>query len=335
MGEMDGNGGNGRKLTDGLEINGLTASNGLRVSAAQLRALWCHDNECGRKYMKGCPLRTCSALDGLSCGEAEGEGQGLTSQEFELLKIRIGEMWRIASTLFEVFIQKGAELEGYRVRVRTDKPLNVSIKPLEAIEFGWIAQIPKELALAHVFNRSALEPNGYFGGPVSYMNWCETKKQKVAVITCESHSMCRIYLSGSHGPGKELKWDYGRTEMPILHDWFLPECCQLSTVDPVEKKRHEKYSSSRRIHWFTESCVLCGELFSIANKEFRVQRKQHFIGKHANFLGSLWDGCGSYDLEKVSRDTLLYMAEKLNHFLNELKTMNWGLLPACKVFNEE
>ncbi|KAK3927034.1 UPF0210 protein PAE3581 [Frankliniella fusca] len=320
------------------------SAKGLRVTPFQLRELWLHDGVCGRRYMKGCPQRTCSALDDLIA--SFGDEQGMDRDMMDFWKSRIESMWRKAGTLFEIFINEKEKNLGYRLRVKSDASVKLCIKPQDAIEFGWVAQIPAEMYLApgaHVFNRSAVDPDPiirggqpkYIGGPISFLNWCPAEKMKVTVTAGSNHSICRMSLNGLFPRGMELMWDYGlKTAMPNIHEWFFPLCCQEATGPLAEKKRHEQHINYRDC-WFREACVLCGQEYSMGNKYNRVQRKQHLVGSHADYLGSVWDGCGSYESQEVDLEKVLFIAEKLNQLLSTLKSMNWNVTPACNVFSKE
>jgi len=81
--------------------------------------------------------------------------------------------------------------------------------------------------------------------------------------------------------------------------------------------------------------VLCGYPFSFGNKENRIQKKLHFIGLHADFLGSDWNGNGPYAQQIIDPEVLYCKADELNYLLGALKKMRWSILPACKVFSKE
>lgn len=258
-------------------------------------------------------------------------------------------MWRKAASLFEVFKDKAEDdsehdesmKKGYRLRVKEDAPLKLSIKQMEAVEVGWMAKIPQHLSGVHVFKRSpmddlekGMDPGCYLGGPASFMNYSSKLKEKVKLVTISNHSYVKMHLKGSLPPGTELMWDYGMEGPPIFGRWFLPECCQQTTVDAVVLKRYE-HNMQYRDHWFRECCVLCGHTYPMGNKDNRVQRKQHLVGSHAAFLGSAWDGRGAYERQEVDSGMVLLMADKLNTFLQSLRSMNWNVVPACQVLSQE
>lgn len=111
---------------------------------------------------------------------------------------------------------------------------------------------------------------------------------------------------------------------------LFSQCCSVPKA-PL-RRQQKKHDIATFVN--VEKCVLCGEAFSINNKEGRVQRKPHFINSHANFLGSSWDGLNPYMQEVVNGLKVLLEADKLNCLLQTFtKDIKWHFVPACTVLS--
>jgi len=159
---------------------------------------------------------------------------GLTAPEMELVKNTILDMWRQAGTVLEIFCNEDALNEGYRLKVKNDLAVKLTIRQQDSLICGWVAQIPPDLSEAHAFKRSWVEPNGYLGGPISYMNWCNTSKQQVNVIpSINNKAFIKLHTKSSLPAGTELRWNYGRSSIPDWLDWFNKEVNFCSCVYSV------------------------------------------------------------------------------------------------------
>ncbi|KAK3908833.1 3-oxoacyl-[acyl-carrier-protein] synthase 3 [Frankliniella fusca] len=288
-----------------------------------LRRLWDFDNECGRLTM-GAPLRTCTCKEG-------DYADGISETEFENLKCTIQRIWEKAKSIFEIFIDPKEPALGYRLRVKPGMPIKVTVKSDDGFYFGWCANVPESSCCSHLYKRSPVKPNGYMGGPASYCNWAAGKQATMHLSrpTIRSARFLARLECRNLSSGTELLWNYGcDKQMPVPADnWFLT-CCSVAKA-PV--RRHQK-KNVMATFVNVEKCVLCGEPFSINNKEARVQRKPHFINSHANFLGSSWDGLKPYMQEVVNSSKVLLEADKLNCLLQTLtKDLKWHFIPACTI----
>lgn len=304
----------------------------------------------------------------LQCAMFPLQFAGISLEQMGLVKSTIYDMWKFAGTVFEVFCDKEEPLKGYRLRVRMDfgGKMKLAKGSVGGACCGWVAMIPKELLCgAHIFQRSTVQGGTcYLGGPISYMNYCPTLDQKLTVMVRGTLCTMECRQDNLLCAGLELMWNYGENQKPTFKPWFYTEaswalpiyyflmqslfllvqslsittlpfqCCRQSSANPVDLKRHEQYALRRSL-WFMEACVLCGHQYSISNKDNRAQRKPHFVGLHADYFGSDWDGCTPYNEQPVSCDMVLRMADRLNQFIATLKRMNYNVLPACKVFSEE
>ncbi len=136
-----------------------------------------------------------------------------------LLKKQITDMWRKMSTLLEIFYEDDKPEQGYRLRVKPDIPIKVSLKPTDQLIIGWKAMIPQieTSPSSHLYLRSDMaESNQYLGGPVSYCNWARTKECSITVKQISHGSARHLVRAESKflSPGRELLWDYGLKKMP-------------------------------------------------------------------------------------------------------------------------
>lgn len=102
-------------------------------------------------------------------------------------------------------------------------------------------------------------------------------------------------------------------------------------MKPITLLQHEVYQ---------ERCVLCGLTYRSMHRDAtkrNPQKKVHFVQFHSNYLGSNWDGYGTFDPEVHTVDVngAKLEAERLNRLLARLKKSNWSVVPACRVLNEE
>lgn len=151
-----------------------------------------------------------------------------------LVKSQILHMWQKAGSIFEVFTLKDEEQEGFRLRVRKDLAVKVSMKQQDEVHIGWIAKVPSAVSSVHIYKRSAVAPAGYLGGPGSYINWSPSNKQTVNIrqsISKHKSFMCFLFTIKPLNAGVELRWDYGCSrDMPDLGVWFKDEVILLSCV---------------------------------------------------------------------------------------------------------
>jgi len=149
-----------------------------------------------------------------------------------LLKKQITDMWQKMSTLLEIFHDDTKPELGYRLRVKPDLPIKVSMKQTDQVILGWKAVIPESdtSPSVHLYLRSDMsEHNQYLGGPVSYCNWAEKRGCNITVMQV-SHGSTRhlVRVESKFLPaGAELLWDYGKPKMPTFSNdgWFQPEVC--------------------------------------------------------------------------------------------------------------
>ena len=85
---------------------------------------------------------------------------------------------------------------------------------------------------------------------------------------------------------------------------------------------------------FQDLCVLCGAPYRSNSKKSvdrRAQKKVHFINSHVDFLGSEWNGLGTFDKNEyqIDYDKALLEAERLNRLLQRLQSNSWKVIPAC------
>lgn len=111
---------------------------------------------------------------------------------------------------------------------------------------------------------------------------------------------------------------------------FYYQCCGINDGDKGFKRQQKRQNLSEVM--YIEACVLCGKQFPTNNKERRFQRKPHFINSHADYLGSSWNGLGTYMQQEVDANAVLIEADKLNSLLQTLtKDLRWSVIPACNV----
>ena len=303
----------------------------LPLSPCQLREIWAYDNMRGSQTM-GAPLRSCSKKEKEE-QHIQGTDLGISESEMHELKKMIDNMWDKAKTIFEIYQDPLKQELGYRMRVKESMPIKITLTADDAFHFGWCAVAPESSSCSHLYERSPVKPNGYMGGPASFLNWGPGKEATVKLSRPTNNIaryLVRLECSKLSG-GVEMKWNYGcETEMPVRGVWFN-ECCSI-VEKQIPTKRHQK--KDRLVPFMNvESCVLCGLPYSCNNKERRIQRKPHFVNSHADFLGSSWTGLGTYMQQEVNGRAVLRNADSLNSLLHVLsKDLGWNVLPACKVF---
>ena len=146
--------------------------------------------------------------------------------------------WETCASIFEMFIEEDQPELGWRLRVKQNLPIPLQIPRYKRIVVGWVADAPLEGACAHLYARSPMQPRHYIGGPVSYMNWCESKFQSVHVLTpltnlCEPVLPVTMCTTKKLDSGQELLWDYGLhvPTPPEFELWFNPEVCFLMSYN--------------------------------------------------------------------------------------------------------
>lgn len=283
----------------------------------------------------GAPLRSCDSVE----VEASGNS-GISQIEFDLLKQSVKDMWIRSEQLFEIFHDPKQPQLGYRMRLKQDLPVKLTVRPDDCFFFGWCANAPPpESPCSHLYERSPVEPNAYMGGPASLCNFVPTKDATICCVRPTSRSlryMVRLECKNLER-GQELVWNYGsrNADMPLSSTgtWFQQCCKILKDVKSIKRLEQRKYFSP---YAFVERCVLCGKPFSVNNKECRVQRKPHFMNNHADFLGSNWSGVEPYNKEQeISSKDVVCNADKLNYLIQILtKELKWTVVPACTVITE-
>ncbi|XP_052129971.1 uncharacterized protein LOC127751056 [Frankliniella occidentalis] len=256
-----------------------------------------------------------------------------------LLENQIDDMWRGLQSILEIFHDDSKPHLGYRLRVKEQLPIRMTMRPADQIVIGWKAVYPTHCPSLHLYLRSDMRDNHqYLGGPVSYCNWAPAKNATL-VVRQVSHGSTRNLVRGETKmltAGSELLWDYGKTYMPVFDDsWFQQECCSI------------KGSIPKQIPWVKESHEICRELCVLCGKPYRCERrnwtkrkpqkKVHFLNSHSDFLGTDWDGCGVYDSSQstVDYNRALIEAERLNQFLQRLHSDGWKVVPACSVMKKQ
>jgi len=133
------------------------------------------------------------------------------------------EMWVKADTLFQVFYDPKCPELGYRMKVKDNMPLKVTLKEDNNFFFGWCAFAPEMSICSHLYHRSPVKPNGYMGGPASLCNWVQGKRATVSIsrpINRSVRYMARLQCRNLER-GQELLWNYGDSKkMPVEADWF-------------------------------------------------------------------------------------------------------------------
>ncbi|XP_034244687.1 uncharacterized protein LOC117647179 [Thrips palmi] len=300
------------------------------LSPSQLRDLWDFDNQCGFDIM-GAPLRRCS------CRENDENTEGcdaISSDELDTLKVSIKEMWNNAKSIFEIFYDPNASHLGYRMRVKKDMPINVTLRMEDSFFFGWCASAPETGPCSHLYARSPVQPRGYMGGPASFCNWAPSTATISLIRPSNFNSCFFVRLECKNlSNGTELVWNYGCPKrQPVDSNWFK-QCCV--SIESKVFRRHEKRDKICDF-MHAEKCVLCGLPFSTKNKERRIQRKPHFVNSHADYLGSTWNGLGYFKNEEVTSAQVLTNAHLLNGLLQSLtRDLKWTIVPACIVMNRD
>jgi len=145
-----------------------------------------------------------------------------------LLMSDIKSMWKRLSLICEIFEDKDNPDLGYRLRIKNDIPIKVSMKHSDQILVGWKAAIPNGCASLHLYDRSDIDESyQYLGGPVSYSNWAPTKSANMVVKQISHGSSRHKVLAETKGTllcGSELLWDYGKKNKPCFNNetWFNP-----------------------------------------------------------------------------------------------------------------
>jgi len=141
----------------------------------------------------------------------------------------IRNMWKRMSVILEIFIDKNNPAMGYRLRVKENLPIKLSMKQSDMVVIGWMAAIPEGCVSEHVYYRSDTDDNNkYLGGPVSFCNWAPTASSTL-IVKQTSHGFgryqARAETKGSLKGGTELVWDYGKRKMPDFDNdnWHNPE----------------------------------------------------------------------------------------------------------------
>ncbi|KAK3929497.1 DNA topoisomerase 2-binding protein 1 [Frankliniella fusca] len=258
---------------------------------------------CAHKYM-GMPLRSCSTTEppdepGTPC---------LYQDMMSFLESQIKDMWCRLHCILEVFRNESKPDLGYRLRVKENLPIRVTMRPADHIVIGWKAIYPDSCPSSHLYLRSDINEHcQYLGGPVSYCNWSKVSN---IIVRQVSHGSAKHLVLGECKllpAGCEIVWDYGQKKIPAFcnEDWFQPEalsfsiffyCCCVMTTLP--KNVH---NSKSELEVYRELCALCGKPYKAARRDWtkrKCQKKVHFLNSHADFFGTDWDGCGFYDSSK-------------------------------------
>jgi len=141
----------------------------------------------------------------------------------------IRNIWQRLSSICEIFIDTENPALGYRLRLKKDLPIKITMKDRDQIAVGWKAVYSLGCPSEHLYERSDLDCNHqYLGGPVSFCNWAP-KKSVNFFVNQVSHGSARHLVRGETKPelqsGSELLWDYGKKDPPCFNNekWFNPK----------------------------------------------------------------------------------------------------------------
>ena len=119
--------------------------------------------------------------------------------------------------------------------------------------------------------------------------------------------------------------------MSLMSSSHFLQCCSVLAQNTIKLERLRKRLQRKPFEW-QESCVLCGTQYNVDNREGRLQRKPHFVNSHADYLGSTWDGTGTFNGEPVNATRMITEPDVLNHLLVTItKNLHYKIMPACNV----
>lgn len=102
------------------------------------------------------------------------------------------------------------------------------------------------------------------------------------------------------------------------------------------KRRHDRRTEEKikQNRLWLDLCLLCGVSLACNNKELRAQIKPHLVRSHADYLGSTWDGYGTYDSKlPIDGHLLVREADLISKGLLYLShDLRARVMPASAVF---